>query len=78
MELVDVVRKLVGPIDPVGETHTDAERFKNILAMTVLVDMLLGDLNDVSRHLISHEHSKNKAGKYARDFLKNISREYWE
>ena len=30
MELIDVVRKLVGPISPIGESHADEKRFENL------------------------------------------------
>lgn len=72
MEIVDVVRKLIGAIEPVGETQTDNKRFENLRAMTALVDELLNDLNDVSGCKICHEHSKKKAGEFAHGFLKNI------
>lgn len=72
MEIVDVVRKLVGAIEPVGETHSDSQRFENLRAMTALVDELVNDLNDVSRNSVCHEHSKKKAGEFARGFLKTI------
>lgn len=57
MELVDVVRKLVGPINPIGESHTDAERLENLKAMTKLLEDLLGDVYraQVSYSFVSHE-----------------------
>ena len=30
MEIIDIVRKLTGLIEPVGETHTDDKRFENL------------------------------------------------
>ena len=41
MEVYDVVKKLIGPIEPVGESHTDEKRFENLKALTELVDSLL-------------------------------------
>lgn len=65
MEIADVVRKLVGAIEPVGETHTDSERLDNLKFMTALVDELLADLNDISGYRVCHEYSKKKAGEFA-------------
>ena len=30
MKVVDVVRKLIGPIDPIGESNADDRRFDNL------------------------------------------------
>lgn len=37
----DVVTKLIGPIDPTGETHTDMERYTNLETMCGLVGSYL-------------------------------------
>lgn len=68
MELIDVVRKLVGPIDPVGATHVDGERFDNLKTMTDLVDRLLGDIDRVAAYKNSHEFSVKRAGEHASKF----------
>lgn len=76
MEIVDVVRKLIGPIEPVGETHTDNERLENIKVMTALVDELLQDISDVAKHEYSTEHSRKKSGRHAGSFFRYIYEEY--
>ncbi len=72
MELVDVVRKLVGPIEPVGETHTDEQRYKNLEAMTGLIGSLLGDVDRVIPCKNRHEASMKKAGEYASAFFNDL------
>lgn len=47
MELIDVVRKLIGPVNPIGESNTDEERFENLKTLTELVDFLVGDIDQV-------------------------------
>lgn len=37
MELFDIVIKLTGPVEPVGETHTDNERFENLKKLLELM-----------------------------------------
>ncbi len=70
MTTYEVVRKLIGPIDPVGQTDRDTPRFENLKEMCSLVDKLLHDISAVSNVEHSHEHSVKKAGKYAADFIK--------
>ena len=72
MELVDIVRKLVGPIDPIGETNSDANRFANLQVMTNLVDKLIGDIDRVASNKDRAEYSIQKAGKYANKFMDDL------
>lgn len=72
MELIDVVRKLVGPIDPVGETNEDARRYGHLQALTALLEGLLNDVSSVSLCSDRLEFSIKKAGEHAADFLESI------
>lgn len=67
-----IVKKLVGQIDPVGETREDEERFGNLQTMTELVDKLLSDIDQVGMLRDRHEASVSKAGKFASDFFGKI------
>lgn len=69
MELIDIVRKLAGPIDPVGETNTDEARFQNLKKVTELVETLLTDISKVSQNMDRFEYSMRRAGEYAFTFL---------
>lgn len=42
--ILEVVKKLVGEIDPVGSTHVDDIRFKNLETMCELVEDLISDI----------------------------------
>lgn len=72
MELIDVVRKLIGPVDPVGETHTDNERFENLKQLTELVDYLVGDIDKVIVNKNRPEYSMKRAGEFAEHFLTKL------
>ncbi len=73
INVYDIVGKLIGAIEPVGETQTDNILFENLKAMTELVEALLADINEVAwRFKNCHEHSIKKACDYARKFLDNI------
>ena len=76
MEIADVVRKLTGAIEPVGETHTDTGRLQNLRAMTALVDELLHDIADVSKHTDATEFSRKQAGKHAKEFIRYVCEEF--
>ena len=41
INMYEVVTKLVGPINPVGETRRDAERLENLKVMGELVGALI-------------------------------------
>jgi len=73
MEIKDIVYKLIGPINPVGETHTDDKRFENLKVMTQLVDDLLTDINNVACMDDSHEFSVKRAAKFCSDFYDQIN-----
>lgn len=69
MRPVDVIRKIIGPIDPVGETHEDEKRFENLKTFCETLDIMLEDLNKVSKNISHYESSRIKAGTRADEFL---------
>ncbi len=72
MDLHDVVKRLVGPIKAVGETHEDEARFVNLCELTELIDLLLGDISAAAIAATREEASMKKIGVHARDFLHEI------
>ena len=68
----DVVIKLTGPIDPVGETNEDNRRLDNLKVLTELVDRLLFDIGGVASKRVSPEYSVRRAGDFAFKFLDEI------
>jgi hypothetical protein len=69
MEIYDIVKKLIGPIEPIGETNSDEQRFKNLENMIDLTGKLLSDIIEVSQYEKCEQHSMSKAGKLARQFM---------
>lgn len=66
----DIVRKLIGKINPIGETETDNQRFKNLEQLCNLVENLLMDIDDVAfKNKDSHEYSVKRAADFAKKFL---------
>jgi len=72
INVYEVVRKLIGPIYPVGETHTDDKRFENLKEMTALIEDLVQDLFGLDAERASHQFSVKRAADYASDFVKNL------
>lgn len=72
MTHTEIVKKLIGNINPVGKTETDDERFENLKQTCNLVSELLYDISIVSLKKDRGEFSIKRAGQYASDFLKGI------
>mgnify|MGYP001568997103 CR=1 FL=1 len=70
MDYTKIITKLIGSIDPVGETNTDNERFENLKAQCQLVDELILRIQYVANtNKNKHEHSMKRSGDYADLFL---------
>lgn len=70
--LLEVVMKLVGPIEAVGETHEDGKRLVNIKVLTDLVDELLSEIAFASNAASRQEASMKAIGTHAMKFLSEI------
>lgn len=70
MTNTDVVKKLIGNINPIGETNTDNERFENLKAMCELVNNLITEIDDIAyKNEDAREFSVKRASEYASNFL---------
>ena len=73
INVYDVVKKLIGDIEPVGAEHIDKVRFENLKAVTELTNKLLTDIDDVAyKFKDRHEESVKKASEFANKFLDKI------
>jgi hypothetical protein len=75
--LYQLICKLVGPIDPVGETNADEKRYQNLNLFLEVLDTMLGDAEYVSRYKNRQEYSIKRAGERADNFLRS-TREWME
>ena len=73
MEIYDVTKKLLGPIEPIGDTHVDDERHENLKSTINLIHKLLCDLIETASYSNCPEHSRSRAGKTANEFLKELT-----
>lgn len=78
IDVYEVVKKLIGEIEPVGEAHTDEKRLANIKQMTALADAILHDLHQVRRNKDRHEGSMRLIGRHAHGFFWHINSEYMQ
>jgi len=69
IDVYAVVKKLLGPIDPVGAEHIDVTRLENLKQLTNLVDKLVRDIDGVACMKDRVEYSIKAAGEHASDFL---------
>ena len=72
MELHEIITKLTGPIQAVGETNSDARRFENLEATLELLDRLIFDVSEAARSANRPEASMAKIGKRAQAFLDDL------
>jgi len=70
--LYDLVKKLIGPVEAVGETRADEKRLENLKSMTILVYLLLSDIQAAAWDADRTEHSMRVIGRHAASFLQDI------
>lgn len=72
MELLEIVNKLIGRIEPAGDASRDDEYFENLKAMCDLTNRLIGQIDNIAfKYKDSYEHSVKRAADYAADALTN-------
>jgi hypothetical protein len=75
MTVYDVVKKLIGPIGPIGDSREDMTRCNNLIDTLALVDALLEDIIAVSRARNLPMPSMQTAGKHAFDWCKETAQQ---
>lgn len=70
MELLDIVLKLTGPIDPIGETHADNARFENLKQLLQLMKELHAKVDAIANTNCDRgEFSMRRAGLECQKYL---------
>lgn len=72
MEILDIVMKLIGEVEPLGCSRRDSIRLTNTESLGDLTVELIKLLQDLSFKQISHEHSVAVIGKKAQSYLNEI------
>ena len=73
MTLYEMVKKLIGPVMPLGDSARDKQRLESMKEMVALADSLIADIDDVAyQHRYSQEHSVKEIVKCASVFMSQI------
>jgi hypothetical protein len=72
MTHTEIVKKLIGSIEPIGKSETDTKRLENLKQMCELVENLIIEIDTVAtRHENAYEYSVKDIAEYSRNFLEN-------
>lgn len=69
-EVADIVMKLIGEIEPVGETYTDDVRYKHLILLLDTLDVLIDEVRFILPNIDRNEYSMNRAGQWASKWIK--------
>lgn len=69
MTVYDIVRKLIGDINPVGASHLDPKMLENLKSLTELVTLLLSDIDEVAFYNKNMVDFRKQAGQFASQYL---------
>jgi len=72
MEIPEIVKKLIGSIEPRGDSQIDQKRYENLIEHVYLISDLIESLIFVSRYKDSYETSVKKLGVRAYNELLEI------
>ena len=64
-EVADIVMKLIGEIEPVGETYEDDARFHHLTLLLSTLDILIDEVRFILPNIERHEFSMNRIGRLA-------------
>lgn len=70
--LVEIIEKLIGDVEAVGETNHDEDAFINLGLMKGVCDALLTDIYESSKTKNRHEYSMEKVGRSAYMYLNDL------
>ena len=73
--MYEIVKKLIGGIQPVADSRVDELRFRNLESTCELVDKLMNDICGVARMCDRPEASVKKASLYAETFIQDLKGE---
>ena len=60
-QIADIVMKLIGEIDPVGESHIDEKRYKSLLLLEDVLDILIDEIMFILPYSYCYQHSIRKS-----------------
>ena len=70
--LLEIIMKLNGQVNSVGESNSDEKRFENLKTLTDLHDKITREIYEASLTADRYEASMKKIGKYAKEYLQSL------
>lgn len=64
-QFADLIMRLNGEIEPIGETNTDNHRYDNLTRLQNVLDLLMIEMSDICLYCNRPEYSMSKSGKQA-------------
>ena len=68
----EVTKRLLGMIEPEGESNIDETRFENLKQTVDVTEQLISDIILIARHKGRGEHSMNRSGEWADNFITRL------
>jgi hypothetical protein len=68
---IDIVKKLIGPIKPIGETNADNISYSNLISLCEMIEDLLNDISEIGL-MRSEEFSVKRSKEFAKSFITSI------
>ena len=72
IDIYEIVKKLIGEINPIGDSNVDRARLENLKVTTGLVDKLVFDIDSIVPNKDRVERSMEQAGEFADKFLTDL------
>ena len=73
----EVVMKLVGPVEPIGDSYADEVGLNNLKHLTAVIDALLHEVTTVARCCDDRRASCRIAGLTAKRYLNELGECYY-
>jgi hypothetical protein len=71
----EIITKLIGPIQPIGDSNADEKRRANMETMLSLIEDLVADVRDIANSPPSHEASVQSLRGTAMLFMRGLHEE---
>ena len=71
-EIADLVMKIIGEIEPVGETNMDEVRYAHLEVLLETLEALIDEVRYLEPYKDRHEYSMKKAGDKAMEWVKYV------
>jgi len=70
MDIYEVVKKLIGDVEPIGDSTIDSMTYENLQKLTSLAEQLLTDICRIeTEYKNNHQYSMKRASEHCAGFL---------